>query len=468
MNKRLLIYILLIILMTTPIQSYGLFSDTQGHWADDHIFWATFDYPVFIGYPDGTFRPENTITRAEYLTMINKLLDLANDPYPQRTGSSIAYRDLDASHWAYSHILSVHQSIEGINHNSIGMNDLFSPPLFEPDKRISRYEAALLSYAILPPAIDVVQSESNQLWDLDELDSNTQLIRELTIRGIIRGFPDGSFRPDSSITRAEASALAKKIFDELSYLKEDYLSPAALHESEIVGYPIFEKAVAKTNISQESHRQFIDAVTSLEYISIIGFIPYEERNLYDSYPIQTLWKLKNNDYANQLGINYYLIKYDEDLTVLEKQKLADEATRYYLSLTEADIDGMADFFEKTHNLSTPELFREAAEEYIREINNEREILRAADLLGEHYRQQQRWELADKTYQRVLEKTKDAEIIGKVIQNRIYLALQHQSIEETLTLLEELRNLSRELITTSAEQEAINDKIKAIQKQLLIR
>ena len=50
------------------------FSDTAGHWAEDVIAFAA-EKKWVGGYPDGTFRPQNEITRAEAMTMVNNILE---------------------------------------------------------------------------------------------------------------------------------------------------------------------------------------------------------------------------------------------------------------------------------------------------------------------------------------------------------------------------------------------------------
>ncbi len=463
---RILTGILLILTVLAPISAHGIFSDTRDHWADDHIFWATFDYPVFSGYPDGTFRPENSITRAEYLTMINKLLALANDPYQQKTTERISYRDLYENHWAYSHIQAAHQSIEGATHNDISLTEVFSGPLFEPEKRISRYEAALASHAILSPETDQRDSQLNNLWDLDESDPNSQYIQELETRGIISGFPDGSFRPEAPITRAEAAALSRKIFEDLEYLKENFLTPIPLIEMDFSGYPVF--SMATMDESTDNHRRFIDAVTSLEYISIVGFIPYEERALYDPNPIETLWELKEGGYQNELGISYYLIKYDDSLSQQEKRELANDAINAYLLLPVEQVDGMSAFFKITKDISNPDLFQQGAERYLEAVSDEEKMLRTINLLAEHYQRQNLWDSAENIYHKAIRQTNEVGIIKNAMQNLAYTSLQHRSTEDTIQLMNDLRMSILDATTTSGDWEALHFKLEAIQKQLLLQ
>ena len=70
--KTLLLAIPLIVLMVTPINAAGNFTDlATNHWAAETIQWGT-DQAVIHGYPDGTFRPEATVTEAEFLAMLER------------------------------------------------------------------------------------------------------------------------------------------------------------------------------------------------------------------------------------------------------------------------------------------------------------------------------------------------------------------------------------------------------------
>ena len=74
------------------------FSDIDSHWAAEWI--KTFvSKGYLVGYPDGTFRPDNNITRAEMVVVITRVTDaVAGD-------AAVEFADVDASHWAYDYIM---------------------------------------------------------------------------------------------------------------------------------------------------------------------------------------------------------------------------------------------------------------------------------------------------------------------------------------------------------------------------
>jgi hypothetical protein len=84
------------------------FSDVDAsHWALKYINSAAAKGWI-EGYPDGTFRPENRITRAEVVTLVNRMLNRVGDgAYLTANAASLprTYKDLTAAHWAYLDIM---------------------------------------------------------------------------------------------------------------------------------------------------------------------------------------------------------------------------------------------------------------------------------------------------------------------------------------------------------------------------
>jgi uncharacterized lipoprotein YddW (UPF0748 family) len=83
------------------ISTDSSFADTQTHWAKDSIH-QLFTRQIISGYPDGSFRPNNSVTRAEFAAILNKA-------FPQATPvrDPINFRDVPANHWANSAIQTV-------------------------------------------------------------------------------------------------------------------------------------------------------------------------------------------------------------------------------------------------------------------------------------------------------------------------------------------------------------------------
>lgn len=76
----------------TASASTGCFPDTNAHWAETFICWMK-DNAISSGYPDGTFKPENAVTRAEMSVMLSKVNDLANTNIAANLATAKAYTD---------------------------------------------------------------------------------------------------------------------------------------------------------------------------------------------------------------------------------------------------------------------------------------------------------------------------------------------------------------------------------------
>lgn len=89
------------ILNISNVYSSMFFYDVFGHWAEDTIFWASNDYPLFNGYEDGSFKPNNFITRSEYISIlyraanINKVISSNN--IEENTNEDIAIDTPDST-----------------------------------------------------------------------------------------------------------------------------------------------------------------------------------------------------------------------------------------------------------------------------------------------------------------------------------------------------------------------------------
>ena len=85
---------------TKPVENSGSFSDISGHWAENEIERAA-AFGWISGYPDGTFRPDARITRAEAMTMINRVLCRMLQSESDLLDSMVTWPDNKPSDWHY-------------------------------------------------------------------------------------------------------------------------------------------------------------------------------------------------------------------------------------------------------------------------------------------------------------------------------------------------------------------------------
>lgn len=165
--------------------SPGTFNDTAGNWAEANIK-KLVELKVTSGYPDGSFRPDATITRAEFATLLVKAFNLA----PQ---SGKVFSDT-SSHWAKDSIATA---------ESHGVAGGYEDGSFGPDDLITREQMA----AMVVKAAKLATESSQGTSFLDSADISqwaTGAVAVAVRNGVIKGYPDNSFLPQGRATRAEA------------------------------------------------------------------------------------------------------------------------------------------------------------------------------------------------------------------------------------------------------------------------
>ena len=101
---------------TKPVENSGSFSDISGHWAENEIERAA-AFGWISGYPDGTFHPDARITRAEAMTMINRVLCRMPQSKSDLLDSMVTWPDNKPSDW---HYLAVQEATNSHDFNRQG------------------------------------------------------------------------------------------------------------------------------------------------------------------------------------------------------------------------------------------------------------------------------------------------------------------------------------------------------------
>lgn len=156
---------------------------------DDHVAYI-------MGYPDGTVQPEGEITRAEACTIFFRLLtDSSRDYYFSKTND---YTDVNAGDWFNNAISTL---------SNAGIVTGYNDGTFRPNQPITRGEMAkiIANFANL-------NKGTKSFTDLSGHWSKSYV--ELAAgNGWIAGYPDGSFRPDQKITRAETVTMINRVLE---------------------------------------------------------------------------------------------------------------------------------------------------------------------------------------------------------------------------------------------------------------
>lgn len=182
LKQSMVWYLILSMVLTGQMVVFAqkTFTDLpSSHWAYSSINTLVNDGTI-NGYEDGTFKPEGTVTRAEFVKMIG------NGP----TSRAEKYYDVDETHWAYNYIMTSGMKEDGSNR-------------FFPDRAITRGEVVELLWkrggsiknTVAPSAV------TNQYKD------NTDAIAWAYTYGLMQGDNGIDLRTSDTLTRAEATAL---------------------------------------------------------------------------------------------------------------------------------------------------------------------------------------------------------------------------------------------------------------------
>jgi CSLREA domain-containing protein/uncharacterized repeat protein (TIGR01451 family) len=173
------------------------FSDAKGHWAAGAIV-RMVGAGVVRGYDDGTFRPENSVSRVEFAVMLVRLLKLT--PVTEPPGFTDAIPD-----WAAPQLGAAVKARLILG---------FPDGTFHPDAPVTRAEAAVMLIRALQLQGRSVAPGDAQFADQDRIpDWALGSVIAGVRAGLITGYEDGTFQPDRVTTRAEAVTLLSRLMD---------------------------------------------------------------------------------------------------------------------------------------------------------------------------------------------------------------------------------------------------------------
>ena len=160
------------------------------------------------GYPDGTVRPGANITRAETAQMLYRLL--TSDAQAKYTTKSNSFSDVAADAWYC-------QSVSTLS--GMGIITGYPDGTFRPNANITRAEfATLLSrFTEAKTASAASFTDTASHWARNAIET-------ASANGWVTGYPDGTFRPNNSITRAEAMTMINRMLGRLPETEADLLT----------------------------------------------------------------------------------------------------------------------------------------------------------------------------------------------------------------------------------------------------
>jgi outer membrane protein assembly factor BamB len=178
------------------------FSDVgEDHWAKSDIDFMV-NKELIAGYPDGAFKPDKPVTRAEFTSLLARVLSITE------AKGNIIFSDVQLSDWHSGAIAAAYQK---------GLVTGYDTGCFYPDNLVTREEAAVILINALryqgkisdrsPDPAELEKLNDQEAISPWARDAVAQTLRE----NLLHGFEDGSFRPRESTTRAQAVSMLRHL-----------------------------------------------------------------------------------------------------------------------------------------------------------------------------------------------------------------------------------------------------------------
>lgn len=200
-NKRLSLLIAVMMVVSVfcavPLQATAAsqLKDIDGHWAQVQIQ-SMSDKGIITGYPDNAFKPNNTITRAEFITLTNRA-------FSYKETAQINYTDVSVSDWFAPEIAKA---------KAAGYIAGYEDGTMKPNAEISRQEVAKILAVILK--LNISNGVIDYFNDSASIPAwSKEYIAAMTKGAYMNGYPDGTFKPTKSLTRAEAAVIMNRSLD---------------------------------------------------------------------------------------------------------------------------------------------------------------------------------------------------------------------------------------------------------------
>jgi hypothetical protein len=206
MGLFLSIGLLLSLIIPTSSQAEGSFRDVP----TSHRFYEEIGYltgeKIITGFPDGSFRPETVVNRAQAAIMIGRVLGL------NETQRSTGFKDVPLSSVASGYIASAVEK---------GIIQGFPDKTYRPNESVTRGQMAIF----LSRAFKLIKEADTPFTDITPSMQSYSHIRLIVAENLTQGYEDNTFRPNLAVTRAQFSAFLARALDDQFKVK---LLPAYL------------------------------------------------------------------------------------------------------------------------------------------------------------------------------------------------------------------------------------------------
>jgi len=189
----------------------------EDHWAKEVI--VEMAARGFLkGYPDGTCKPDSSVTRAEFAAFLARVLNL------EEAGQEAIFVDVRPGDWYYQVVAAAYRRglIKGyVEKTGSSGEQAEEQNFFCPDEQITREQvAAILVRALnqkgISPPSEAAQVAAllNRFQDANKVSAWARTsVAAAVSKGLLRGYPDQTVRPRGVVTRAECLALLKRLLE---------------------------------------------------------------------------------------------------------------------------------------------------------------------------------------------------------------------------------------------------------------
>ncbi|WP_198015889.1 S-layer homology domain-containing protein [Paenibacillus sp. HW567] len=171
--------------------------DYEGHWAQNTIEkWL--DKGLLKGFENGSVKPDQSITRAEFMAIVNRSFEIAS-LFDKKEVPKITFSDVSSTSWAYKEVAMAVGAgyIQGYNNEA------------RPNAQITRQEAAVIVGKLLK--LELPENTTETLAGFSDRGEvaawSAGSVAAAINASYMKGYPDGTFKPKRSLTRAEAVTL---------------------------------------------------------------------------------------------------------------------------------------------------------------------------------------------------------------------------------------------------------------------
>jgi len=222
----------------------------------DMILNTTDHNAYIVGYPDGTVRPDGRITRAEVATILYRLM---KDQVKARFDSkpTVKFSDVSSSDWYYDAVQMCAKA---------GIIAGYPGGSFKPNQAATRAEffkmvAMLYSDALNTPITGKIFNDINGHW----AEKYINLLQKL---GIVKGYPNGSVKPNANLTRGEAASIMNRVLGRI-------VGDSSFSDPKVAAAM---KPWPDCTSSHWAYAEIQEATNSHDYTWDINILTYSDRN----------------------------------------------------------------------------------------------------------------------------------------------------------------------------------------------